>query len=302
MKQLHSIDDLSKDDVLRIYDDARSFAKTDSKHPHSEHLLNGKTVLLAFFENSTRTRISFELAAKRLSANVVSFNSSGSSVAKGESLLDTLSTIESMGVDAIVVRHSSAGVLQYYSRYTTLPMINAGDGKHEHPTQALLDCYSLIEKVGSLSGVNVTILGDLLHSRVARSNIKLLKMLGANVGVFGPGSLLHGKSLIGAFPFITLHASLQAAIEWSDAVNVLRLQNERMVGGFLPSMNEYNKHFGLVHKKAQQKRSLLILHPGPVNYGIEIDFATASSQSSLIRRQTKNGVAIRMAVLASLKL
>jgi aspartate carbamoyltransferase catalytic subunit len=256
--------------------------------------LQGKTIALAFFESSTRTRLSFELAARRLGGQIISFQSAGSSLSKGESLLDTLATIDAMGVDIWVVRHHHSGAVKFMTEHSKAVFINAGDGQHQHPTQALLDVFTLYQQWGNIKQKNICIIGDILHSRVARSNIALLQTLGANVGVLCPGTLLPRAI---AHWNVKVFTKLKEAIHWADCCNVLRIQRERMEGGLLPPGDEYYHHYGIKAAHLLQKPEMLILHPGPANYGVEIEEEIMDFPQTLIRKQVKNGVAIRMAVL-----
>jgi aspartate carbamoyltransferase catalytic subunit len=267
-------------------------------------VLKGKTILQMFIENSTRTRLSFETATRRLGGTNLTFTAASSSVQKGETLLDTVQVIQQYGVDGIVIRHKSTGAPEWIETATRLPVINAGDGAHEHPTQALLDSFTLAEKWGvdprapkPFSGKSVMILGDTLHSRVARSNIHLLSMLGARVVVCGPSTLTFPNS--GLFPEIEIHSFPETAIREMDAVMLLRIQFERQSQGAIPSLNEYRHFWGLTRARAGLlKKEAVLLHPGPMNRGIEIDPEVADSPRSLILNQVENGVYARMAVLA----
>src|SRR4051812_19077080 len=257
--------------------------------------LRGSTIVNLFFENSTRTRISFEFAQKRLSADTVNVSASGSSVTKGETLVDTARNLEAMRIDMVVIRHSASGAAQFLAERIESNVINAGDGTHEHPTQGLLDLLTLRDNFGHLEGLRVCIVGDVLHSRVARSNIWGLKKLGAQVGVCGPRSLLpNAIDELG----VEVFDRVEAAIEWAQALNVLRLQLERMEAGYIPSLREYNRVFGVTRERLERApRDLLILHPGPMNRGVEIDSDVADGPHSVILDQVTNGVAVRMAVL-----
>lgn len=259
--------------------------------------LKGVTVAMAFFEPSTRTKLSFELAAKRLSADTISFQSSTSSLTKGESLIDTLHTIEAMGVQMYVLRHSKSGSPKFLMENTKGAILNAGDGKHSHPTQALLDAYTLRKHFGNIKNLKVCICGDILHSRVARSNIELLKILGADVRLCGPGTLLPRFINIWNCEYCN---DINEAIDWADVLLVLRLQRERMEAGILPSIREFNKYFGVSYQQFLRKKDLVIMHPGPVNYGIELDYNISSHPNCLIQTQVTHGVFIRMSLLALL--
>lgn len=253
------------------------------------------TIANLFFENSTRTRISFELAEKRLSADTINFSASGSSVKKGETLLDTVNNILAMKVDMVVMRHSNPGAPVFLSRHIKANIINAGDGAHEHPTQALLDCFSLREKFGSLKGLRVAIVGDILHSRVALSNIYALQKLGAEVKLCGPPTLIprHIHEL-----GVTVEHDLMATLRWADAANMLRIQLERQDIKYFPSLREYSMQYGLDLERLESlKKPLVIMHPGPINRGVEISSEVADHPQAIILDQVQNGVAIRMAVL-----
>ena len=293
---LISAEDLTTDDVNLIFERARFF--------ESEYLLRSKfndlenyTVALAFFEPSTRTRISFELAAERLGAKTFLFHSATSSLTKGESLLDTLNTLDAMDVQIFVVRHSASGVPAFLQRNTSKIIINAGDGKHEHPTQALLDAYTIHKHFGYIKGLNVAIVGDILHSRVARSNIILLKKLGANVALSGPGTLLPRHFNCWNVQYLK---NIDEAIEWANVIMLLRLQNERMDSGLVPSLAEFSKNYGLTLDRISRKPELVVLHPGPVNYGIELQYEVVGFPNVLIQTQVTHGVFIRMALLSLL--
>ncbi|CAN5864560.1 aspartate carbamoyltransferase catalytic subunit [soil metagenome] len=258
-------------------------------------VLRGKTIVNAFFENSTRTRISFEFAEKRLSADTVNISSTGSSVLKGETLVDTARNLEAMRIDMVVMRHGASGAAQFLAERIASSVINAGDGKHEHPTQGLLDLLTIRDHMGRIDGVRVCIVGDVLHSRVARSNIWGLRKLGAEVAVCGPRTLLPRdvETLD-----VRVFTRIEAAIEWADVLNVLRLQMERMTGGLVPSSREYNRVFGVTQARLNRApRDVLVLHPGPMNRGVEIDSDVADGPHAVILHQVTNGVAVRMAVL-----
>lgn len=293
---LLSSEDLTKNDIELIFQKAEFF-QNNFKPGNKFDDLKGITVALAFFENSTRTKLSFEIAAKRLSAETMSFTASTSSLAKGESLLDTLKTIEAMGVQIYVIRHGSSGAQQFLQRNTNGIILNAGDGKHEHPTQALLDNYTLLKHFGKIEGLKITIIGDIFHSRVARSNINVMRTLGAEVKFLGPGTLLPRHLNPWKVEFID---DIDEAIEWSDVVLVLRLQRERMNSGLLPSIEEFSKFYGVTLKRIARKPELVIMHPGPVNYGVELDYLISSYPNCLIQTQVTSGVFIRMSVLSLL--
>lgn len=293
---LISAEDLTTDDVNLIFERARFF---ESEYPLRSKFndLENYTVALAFFEPSTRTRISFELAAERLGAKTFLFHSATSSLTKGESLLDTLNTLDAMDVQIFVVRHSASGVPAFLQRNTSKIIINAGDGKHEHPTQALLDAYTIHKHFGYIKGLNVAIVGDILHSRVARSNIILLKKLGANVALSGPGTLLPRHFNCWNVQYLK---NIDEAIEWANVIMLLRLQNERMDSGLVPSLAEFSKNFGLTLDRISRKPELVVLHPGPVNYGIELQYEVVGFPNVLIQTQVTHGVFIRMALLSLL--
>jgi aspartate carbamoyltransferase catalytic subunit len=294
-KHLLGLEEYSADDITKVLDTAESMKEILDRPIRKVPTLRGVTVVNLFFESSTRTRISFELAEKRLSADTVNFSSSGSSLSKGETLLDTARNIEAMRIDVVVIRHRAAGAPHFLSRYLESVIVNAGDGSHEHPTQALLDMLTLRQKFGNLKGLKVTIVGDIAHSRVALSNIYGLKKLGASVTVCGPATLLpHGIENLG----VEVTHSIEDAITHSDVLNVLRLQLERQEAGLFPSLREYQKYFGVTRARLEKaSKPLTILHPGPINRGIELTSDVADSEHSLILDQVTNGVAVRMAIL-----
>ncbi|TVP77101.1 MAG: aspartate carbamoyltransferase catalytic subunit [Gemmatimonadales bacterium] len=294
-KDLVGLEELSAEQIRTILDTAEPFKEISERRIKKVPVLRGNTIVNLFMEPSTRTRISFEFAEKRLSADTVNISSSGSSVTKGETLVDTARNLEAMRIDMVVIRHGSSGAARFLADRIPSNVVNAGDGSHEHPTQALLDLLTLRDHLGSLEGRRVCIVGDILHSRVARSNIWGLLKLGAEVGVCGPRTLLPpGIEALGVETF----GRIEAALEWADAVNVLRLQLERMKSGFVPSLREYNRVFGVTRKRLEAApRDVLILHPGPMNRGVEIDSDVADGPSSVILEQVTNGVAVRMAVL-----
>jgi aspartate carbamoyltransferase catalytic subunit len=294
-KDLVGLAGLSREQITTILDVAEPLREVSERAIKKVPTLRGMTVVNLFFEPSTRTRISFEFAEKRMSADTVNVASSGSSVSKGETLVDTARNLEAMRIDMVVVRHAASGAAQFLAERIESNVINAGDGTHEHPTQGLLDLLTLRQRLGSLEGRRICIVGDVLHSRVARSNIYGLKALGAEVAVCGPRSLLPN-----AIHEMGVHVfdRVEAAIEWADALNVLRLQLERMQAGYIPSLREYNRVFGVTSARlAAARRELLILHPGPMNRGVEIDSDVADGPHSVILDQVTNGVAVRMAVL-----
>jgi aspartate carbamoyltransferase catalytic subunit len=294
-KDLVGLEHLSADQINLILDTAGPFKEVSERPIKKVPALRGKTIVNLFFEASTRTRISFEFAEKRLSADTVNVAASGSSVSKGETLVDTARNLESMRIDMVVIRHGSSGSAEFLGKRIRSNVINAGDGKHEHPTQGLLDLLTLRDKFGRIEGLKVAICGDVLHSRVARSNIWGLLKLGAEVGVCGPASLLpRGIEELG----VTVLPRIEDAIQWADALNILRLQLERMTAGFIPSLREYNRVWGVSRERlAKAGRPVVIMHPGPMNRGVEIDSDVADGEHSLILEQVTNGVAVRMAVL-----
>ncbi len=284
-----------REDIQLILDTALSFREVLERPIKKVPTLQGKTVVNLFFESSTRTRISFDLAERRLSADVVQFTSESSSVKKGETLRDTARNLEAMKIDIVVVRHSAAGVPKFLSEVLKANVVNAGDGAHEHPTQALLDMYTLRERFGSLEGLKVCILGDIAHSRVARSNIHGLLTMGAKVSVCGPRTLIpRGIEQMG----VEVHHDLDEALKDVDAINVLRIQLERMEKAYFPSIREYHNVYGLTTERlAKAKKTAVVLHPGPINRDVELSADVADGERSLILRQVLNGVAVRMAVL-----
>ena len=292
---LHGIKFLNKADVDLIFDTALNFKEVINRPIKKVPTLRDITIANLFFENSTRTKISFELAQKRLGADVINFSSSSSSVKKGESLIDTVNNILAMKVDMIVLRHPNPGSSILLSKHTESCIINAGDGSHEHPTQALLDSFSIFEKIGDLKGKNILIVGDILHSRVALSNLYLLNLLGANVKISCPLSLVP-KDIEKLN--VSVEPDIQKALRWCDAVNVLRVQRERMNKSYFPDNREYSMLFGLDENKISSiKKDILILHPGPINRGVEITSDLVESNNSIILEQVENGVAIRMAIM-----
>ena len=295
MRQLLSVADLGNDGIEEVLRLTESFVEVSARSIPRVPALRGKTVVSLFYEDSTRTRLSFETAAKRLNADTMNFSVSSSSVNKGESVRDTVTTIAAMGVDAIVVRHSSAGVPWQVARWIDAAVINAGDGWHEHPTQALLDCYTIRERRGSLAGLRVVIVGDVKHSRVARSNVLAFSTLGAEVTLVAPPTLLP-PSLAG-WPVAVSH-DLDAVLPKADVVYLLRMQRERQTEALLPSLREYTALYGLTRDRARVLGDdTLVMHPGPMNRGVEIAAEVADLPSAVITRQVANGVAVRMAVL-----
>lgn len=294
-KHLISIKDLTAEDIQLIFNTADNFKEVINRPIKKVPSLRDITVANIFFENSTRTRLSFELAEKRLSADVVNFSASGSSVSKGETLVDTVKNILAMKVDMVVMRHSSAGACEFLARNIDAKVINAGDGAHEHPTQALLDAYSIREKLGKVEGLKVAIIGDILHSRVALSNIFCLQKLGAEVMVCGPTTLM--PKYIGSLGVHVSH-NVREALAWCDVANILRIQLERQQTRYFPSLREYSLRFGVNSALLQEiGRDITIMHPGPINRGVELDSDVADSGQSIILNQVENGVAVRMAGL-----
>lgn len=286
---------ISEADIELIFETADHFKEVINRSIKKVPSLRDITIANLFFENSTRTRLSFELAEKRLSADVINFSAASSSLKKGETLIDTVNNILSMKVDMVVMRHPNPGAGVFLAKHINASIINAGDGAHEHPTQALLDCYSIRERLGDVAGKKVVIVGDILHSRVALSNIFALQKLGAKIKVCGPKTLLPkyiGEIGVGVEP------DLRAALEWCDVANMLRVQNERMDISYFPTTREYTQQFG-VNKKLLDSlnKEIVVMHPGPINRGVEITSDVADSKQSIILDQVQNGVAIRMAVL-----
>ncbi|MFM2377235.1 MAG: hypothetical protein RLZZ165_2332 [Bacteroidota bacterium] len=286
---------MTAEDIALIFRTADEFKEVINRPIKKVPSLRDLTVANLFFENSTRTRISFELAQKRLSADVINFSASSSSVKKGETLLDTVNNILAMKVDMVVIRHSNAGVPAFLSRHIQATIINAGDGAHEHPTQALLDCFSLRENFGEVRGLCVAIIGDILHSRVALSNIFALQKLGARVRVCGPPTLipkyLHELG-------VEVSYDLQDTLDWADAVNMLRIQLERQEVRYFPTLREYTLQYGLTMDRLQAaKKKLIVMHPGPINRGVEISSEVADCDQAIILDQVENGLAVRMAVM-----
>jgi aspartate carbamoyltransferase catalytic subunit len=294
-RHLLGLDGMPKEDIQLILDTAVSFKEVLERPIKKVPPLQGKTIANMFFESSTRTRISFELAERRLSADVVSFTTAGSSVAKGETLKDTARNIEAMKIDMVVIRHSAPGAAHFLSRVVQANVLNAGDGSHEHPTQALLDMFTLCEKHGTLDGLKVCIVGDVTHSRVARSNIFGLKAMGAEVSVCGPATLIPREiESLG----VQVYHRLEDVIPHVDVLNVLRIQLERQERGLFPSLREYHRYFGVTKEKmARAAKPITIMHPGPINRDVEISADLADSEHSVILQQVTNGVAVRMAVL-----
>jgi aspartate carbamoyltransferase catalytic subunit len=311
-RDLLGIRNLTAEDIIGILDTAENFREINAREIKKVPTLRGKTIINLFFENSTRTRTSFELAAKRLSADAVNISVSSSSVTKGETLLDTALNLDAMQPDCIVVRHSSAGVPHQLAKVSKAAIVNAGDGANEHPTQALLDAMTIREHKKKIKGLSVAIVGDILHSRVARSNIHLLTKLGAKVRVAGPGTLVpndfahlvdtaepgNPKSKIQNPKSLEVVPKIEDAIEGADVVMILRIQRERQDSAYFPTLREYAIHYGLTNERLDlAKKDAIVLHPGPMNRGIEISSEVADSSRSLILDQVKYGVAVRMAVL-----
>ncbi len=292
---LIGIKDLTKNDIELIFKTADSFKQVINRPIKKVPSLRDITIANIFFENSTRTRLSFELAEKRLSSDVVNFSAASSSVKKGETLIDTVNNILSMKVDMVVMRHSSPGAAKFLSERVNACVVNAGDGTHEHPTQALLDAYSIREKLGEVSGKKVVIVGDILHSRVALSNIYCLQKLGAEVMVCGPTTLM--PKYIAELGVKVEH-NLQRALEWCDVANMLRIQLERQDIKYFPSLREYSMQYGLTKEILDNlSKEIVVMHPGPINRGVEITSDVADSKQSIILQQVENGVAVRMAVI-----
>ena len=286
---------INKNDIDLIFETADHFKEVINRPIKKVPSLRDITIANIFFENSTRTKLSFELAQKRLSADVISFSAAQSSVKKGETLIDTVNNILSMKVDMVVMRHANPGAAYFLSKNVKASIVNAGDGAHEHPTQALLDSYSIREKLGEVAGKKVVIVGDVLHSRVALSNIYALQMQGAEVKVCGPKTLIprHIESL-----GVTVESDLRKALEWCDVANMLRVQNERMDVNYFPSTREYAQQYGVDKTLLDSlNKEIVIMHPGPINRGVEITSEVADSGQSVILNQVENGVAIRMAVI-----
>ncbi|GCC53374.1 aspartate carbamoyltransferase catalytic subunit [Chryseotalea sanaruensis] len=294
-KHLLGIKDITRQDIELIFETADNFKDVINRPIKKVPSLRDVTVANVFFENSTRTRLSFELAQKRLSADVINFSASNSSVKKGETLLDTVNNILAMKVDMIVMRHASPGAPHYLSRHIKANIVNAGDGTHEHPTQALLDTFSIREKLGGVEGKKIAIIGDILHSRVALSNIFALQKLGAKVMVCGPPTLL--PKYIAQLG-VQVELDVMKALQWCDVANVLRIQLERQQIKYFPSLREYSLYYGITKKILDSlKKQIVIMHPGPINRGVELSSDAADSHHSIILDQVENGVAVRMAVM-----
>jgi len=296
VKHLLGIRDLTRQDIEIILDTARQFKEVLQRPIRKVPSLQHITIVNLFFENSTRTRISFELAEKRLSADTINFTAGGSSVSKGETLLDTVNNILSMKVDMVVMRHSASGAPHFLAKHIPAAIINAGDGINEHPTQGLLDAFSMREKFGTLEGLKVAIIGDIMHSRVAMSNIYLLKKMGAEIMVAGPPTLIP-QYIREAFD-VRVEYNLRKALEWCDVANVLRIQLERQNQVLFSSLREYSLAYGISKRLLDSlPKEITIMHPGPINRGVELDSDAADSKQSIILQQVENGVAVRMAVL-----
>jgi aspartate carbamoyltransferase catalytic subunit len=294
-KHLLGIKNITREDIELIFETAENFKEVINRPVKKVPSLRDVTIANVFFENSTRTRLSFELAQKRLSADTINFSASNSSVKKGETLLDTVNNILAMKVDMIVMRHASPGAPHYLAKHIKANIVNAGDGTHEHPTQALLDAFSIREKLGSVAGKKIAIIGDILHSRVALSNIFALQKLGAKVMVCGPPTLL--PKFIGQLG-VEVELDVRKALQWCDVANVLRIQLERQHIKYFPSLREYSLYYGINKKLLDSlKKQIVIMHPGPINRGVELSSDAADSQHSIILDQVENGVAVRMAVL-----
>ena len=296
VKHLLGIRNLKRQDIELIFQTADNFKGVLQRPIKKVPTLRDTTIVNLFFENSTRTRISFELAEKRLGADVVNFSASGSSVSKGETLIDTVNNILSMKVDMVVMRHSASGAPHFLSKHINVPIVNAGDGINEHPTQALLDAFSIRERLGSVAGKKVAICGDIMHSRVALSNIYCLKELGAEVTVVGPPTLIpkHMAEALG----VNVSYNIREALEWCDVANVLRIQLERQNTPLFSSLREYSLAYGVNRALLDSlKKDIVIMHPGPINRGVELSSDVADSGHSIILNQVENGVAVRMAVL-----
>jgi aspartate carbamoyltransferase catalytic subunit len=294
-KDLLDIESLSAEEIGLVLDTATSFKEVGARAIKKVPTLRGRTVVNLFYEPSTRTRVSFEIAAKRLSADAINVSVAGSSVSKGESLLDTVRNLQAMAPDVLVMRHPASGAPYFVARRLSASVVNAGDGMHEHPTQALLDAFTIRERKGTLSGLRVAIVGDILHSRVFRSNARLLTRMGSEVRVAGPPTLIPPEvETLGA----RVAPSVESALEGADVIMMLRVQKERMEGAYFPSVREYFRFFALTRARVERARpDVVILHPGPMNRGLEIESAVADGPYSVILDQVTNGVAVRMAVL-----
>jgi len=300
-KDLLGIRELNAEEILTILDTAETFKEVSARTIKKVPSLRGRTVINLFFESSTRTRTSFEIAAKRLSADAINISASTSSISKGESLVDTARNLEAMAPDAIVIRHPSAGVPHQLAKMVSASIINGGDGAHEHPTQAILDAFTIREHKGRISGLQVAIIGDIMHSRVARSNVHLLTKMGAHVRVAGPRTLIppfYDRIAGDSEGSLAVTGHIEDALAGADVVMMLRIQRERMTDAFFPSLKEYSVHYGLTLKRLELAASdCIVMHPGPVNRGVEISSEVVDSSRSLILDQVTNGVAARMAIL-----
>lgn len=296
MRNVLSIAGLAHDELHALIKDALLYVPTLGLRRDRREVLSGRNVALAFFEPSTRTRLSFETAAHRLGASTVVFQTQGSSVEKGESLYETIATIEAMRFDALIVRHGTNGVMQEIAKSASFPLVNAGEGTHAHPTQALLDASTLIEKFGDVKGLRIALVGDVRHSRVARSQIELLTRLGAEFAICSPPSFMPTDTdpLLGKLPTIE---NIDQALEWCSVLSLLRIQRERIDDGVLPSIDEYRAAYACTAQRAHAHPTVAIIHPGPVNLGVEIDAEVLALPNALIHRQVTHGVAVRMAVL-----
>ena len=294
-KHLLGLQGVPREDIQLILDTSITFREVLERPIKKVPTLQGKTIVNLFYESSTRTRISFELAEKRLSADTINFSVSGSSVSKGESFKDTIKNIEAMKIDMIVVRHAAAGTPLYLTKISDANVINAGDGTHEHPTQALLDMFSIREKLGKVEGLKVCIVGDIAHSRVALSNIYGLKTMGADVSICGPATMItRNIEELG----VKIIYDIDEAIQENDVLNILRIQLERKAREYFPSIREYSKYFGITEERLEKNgKDILILHPGPINRGVEISSFVADGKNQIILNQVTNGVAVRMAIL-----
>ncbi len=293
-RHLLGLRDYSADDILHVLDQAENFLEILNRPIPKIPTLRDKTIVNLFYENSTRTRLSFEMAQKRMGADVVNFSSSASSVSKGESLKDTIRNIESMKIDMVVVRHPSPGAAHFISRCVDAAILNAGDGAHEHPTQALLDLFSIRQKTGRLKGLKIVIIGDITHSRVVRSNIIGMTRLGVEVTLCGPRTMM---PLIVEELGVTISYDLEACLEWCDVAMALRIQLERQEGGLFPSQREYHERFGIKKRHLKAFPDFTIMHPGPINRGVELESEVADHPRSIILNQVTNGLAVRMAAL-----
>ncbi|MGE5355637.1 MAG: aspartate carbamoyltransferase catalytic subunit [Deltaproteobacteria bacterium] len=295
VKHILGIKDLTKEDIYLIFETAREFKQVINRPIKKVPTLRDITIANLFFEDSTRTKLSFELAEKRLSADILNFSASSSSVKKGETLLDTVNNILAMKVDMLVMRHPSPGAPHFLAKHIDANILNAGDGTHEHPTQALLDTFSIIEELGEIKGKNIAIIGDIMHSRVAMSNFFALKKLGANIRVCGPPTLI--PKYLSGLGVEVVH-DIRKTLEWCDVANILRIQLERQEIQYLPSLREYHQYFGVTREMIDKlDKKIVIMHPGPINRGVEIESEVADCENSIILEQVENGVAVRMAAL-----